>query len=189
MFGYYGKIPAQGDFIRRRADVGFVKAWDAWLQLGISTSRENLGDGWQEAYENAPIWRFCFGAGVCGPEPMIGVMMPSQDRVGRCFPLTIFARLKQAVGPEALEAEPLMTSLEDNALSALANGVGKQQLDMALEAMQLPELPLTGATGGSHWLSTFFGGASRKDRNDFDGLPPVSGFAALLVPNGEPANV
>ena len=101
MFGYYGKMPAHGDFVRSRADVGFVAGWDRWLQESLAESRAALGHAWQAAYEAAPIWRFALAAGVCGDAPVLGVMMPSQDRVGRCFPLTLFARLKRSAGAGA----------------------------------------------------------------------------------------
>jgi type VI secretion system protein ImpM len=184
MFGYYGKLPAQGDFERRRADVGFVQGWDDWLQAGFAESREKLADRWQLAYENAPIWRFCFGAKVCGPDPMIGVMMPSQDRVGRCFPLTVFYRLKVGTGSDALEIEPFMASLEEAALGTLEDGQGRDRLDQALDEMTAPELPATAAGDAqSYWLSTFFAGHARIDRRSFTNLPASTRFTELLNPD------
>ena len=44
-------------------------------------------------YLTSPAWRFVFAAGACGPVPVIGLMAPSVDRVGRHFPLTIIAEL------------------------------------------------------------------------------------------------
>ena len=44
----------------------------------------------------APIWRFALAPGVAGPLPMLGVMMPSVDRVGRQFPLTLAAPMAEA---------------------------------------------------------------------------------------------
>lgn len=182
MFGYYGKIVSQGDFLRRRADLGFVSQWDTWLQNSMSQSRASLGDIWKDAYHNAPIWRFCFGTKVCGPESLIGVMMPSQDRVGRLFPLAVFWRSRQSVAVEALENEPFMRSLENAALQTLEDGPARDRLNDVLQAMEPPQLPLGGADHESHWLSTFFAGEDRFDRFKVSGLPDPSQFVEFLQP-------
>ena len=91
--GFYGKLPTHGDFLRRRASDGFVSAWDAWLQGGIAASRASLGDGWLDVYLTSPAWRFVCAAGACGSAPVVGVLVPSIDRVGRYFPLTVVAEL------------------------------------------------------------------------------------------------
>ena len=41
--GWYGKIPATGDFITRRLPVAFIEAWDRWLQEVMGGSRDRLG--------------------------------------------------------------------------------------------------------------------------------------------------
>ena len=91
--GFYGKLPSHGDFLRRRVPDAFVERWDAWLQQSMSESRSTLGERWLEVYLTSPVWRFVFAAGACGPVPVIGLMAPSVDRVGRHFPLTIIAEL------------------------------------------------------------------------------------------------
>jgi type VI secretion system protein ImpM len=91
--GLYGKLPSHGDFLRRRASDAFVSAWDAWLQDCMAASRAALGDRWLDVYLTSPAWRFVAGAGACGAAPIIGLMVPSVDRVGRYFPLTIVAEL------------------------------------------------------------------------------------------------
>ena len=42
--GIYGKIPAHGDFVSRRLNNDFIRYWDEWLQRGIATSQEQLGE-------------------------------------------------------------------------------------------------------------------------------------------------
>jgi type VI secretion system protein ImpM len=91
--GLYGKLPSHGDFLRRRTSDAFVSSWDAWLQDCMAASRASLGDRWLDVYLTSPAWRFSGEAGVCGPAPVIGLMVPSVDRVGRYFPLTIVAEL------------------------------------------------------------------------------------------------
>lgn len=87
--GFYGKLPFRGDFLHRRVPGDFVDVWDAWLQQCLYQSRQQLGDKWLDAYLTGPVWRFVFGEGVCGTGAYAGIFMPSVDRVGRYFPLTI----------------------------------------------------------------------------------------------------
>ncbi len=46
---------------------------------------------WLDLYLTSPAWRFVCAGGACGPRPAIGLMVPSVDRVGRYFPLTLVA--------------------------------------------------------------------------------------------------
>ena len=87
--GWYGKLPHLGDFASRRLPDSFVRRWDRWLQRGLAGARSQLGEGWLDAYLVAPILRFWVGPGVLGECGWTGLMMPSVDRVGRHFPLTI----------------------------------------------------------------------------------------------------
>ena len=96
----FGKLPSHGDFLRRRASDAFVDAWDAWLRECLAASREALGERWLDVYLTSPAWRFVL-AGTCGPAPVIGLMVPSVDRVGRYFPFTLVANLPPDVNPIA----------------------------------------------------------------------------------------
>src|SRR5262249_48315434 len=91
--GFYGKLPSNGDFLRRRASDDFVERWDSWLQQSMAASRSSLGDRWLDVYLTSPAWRFVCDAGPCGQTPVAGLMVPSVDRVGRYFPLTLVAEL------------------------------------------------------------------------------------------------
>jgi type VI secretion system protein ImpM len=100
--GLYGKLPCRGDFLQRRAPQDFVDVWDAWLQECIHESRERLQDSWLETYLTAPVWRFVLTSGVCGEGTYAGILVPSVDRVGRYFPLTVLAQLAADDCPLAL---------------------------------------------------------------------------------------
>jgi len=91
--GFYGKLPSHGDFLRRRVSDAFVDAWDAWLRECLAASRATLGDRWLNVYLTSPAWRFVCAAGACGPAPVIGLVAPSVDQVGRYFPLTLVGEL------------------------------------------------------------------------------------------------
>jgi len=119
--GFYGKIPSHGDFISRSLPRTFIDPWDQWLQESISRSKQDLGDAWLDCYLMSPMWRFALCAGICGPDGWAGVMIPSVDKVGRYFPLTIATR----TGSEpnwlalALTREDWFARAESLALSVL----------------------------------------------------------------------
>jgi type VI secretion system protein ImpM len=104
--GYHGKLPTKGDFITRRLPRGFLDSWDSWLQDVIAGSRTRMGEAWLDAYLTSPIWRFALPAGLCGEAAAADVVMPSVDRVGRYFPLTIAAVIPAGVDLLVVPARP-----------------------------------------------------------------------------------
>jgi len=121
--GFYGKLPSHGDFLRRRVSDAFVGVWDSWLQDCIAASRLALGDRWLDVYLTSPAWRFACAAGACGPAPVIGVMVPSVDRVGRYFPLTLVAELSPdaQLMTSVTQAESFFDGAEGLAIETLAS--------------------------------------------------------------------
>ena len=91
--GWYGKLPASGDFVTRRLPAAFIERWDAWLNEMLIGSRERFGAGWRDAFLSAPAWRFVLAPGVIGVQGWAGLIVPSVDSVGRYFPLTVAAQL------------------------------------------------------------------------------------------------
>jgi type VI secretion system protein ImpM len=91
--GLFGKVPNLGDFVERRIHPDFRTLWDQWLQDCMIQSHAALGEQWLDKYLVSPIWRFVIPPEVCGDAVYAGVLVPSVDRVGRYFPLTIVAAL------------------------------------------------------------------------------------------------
>lgn len=140
-FGAYGKMPALGDFFRLDLPQVFIGAWDGWLQNAMTLGQSVLGTQWDHHYMSAPLWRFTLAAGVCGPHRMMGVLMPSVDRVGRRYPLTLAAVLTSQ-GSAALDhfSQPkLFEQLEDIALDALEDGMTRDLLKQKLGAVIVPQ--------------------------------------------------
>lgn len=154
-FGAYGKTPSLGDFFRVNVPKGFVDPWDRWLQTVLAANRKALGAQWDDCYLMAPIWRFTLPAGLAGPAAVMGVLMPSVDRVGRQFPLTLVAALSdQTLAPEHGALFELFLDLEDIALDTLDGTDTTQSLGQNLAELTVPkELgpvdPVTGQLG--HW--------------------------------------
>ena len=65
--GYFGKLPAAGDFVQRRLPPVFVDAWDRAFSHALAGARDLLGDAWLQAYHAAPAWRFLLSPGIVGP--------------------------------------------------------------------------------------------------------------------------
>lgn len=140
-FGAFGKMPSVGDFFRLNPPAGFVSVWDEWIQRAMLLAQSALGPDWDAHYMSAPIWRFSLSAGLAGPHKVMGVAMPSVDRVGRRFPLTLMA-VVPAPGPAPLDhfcQEPLFERLEDLALDALEDGMTRDLLAQRLSEIPLPQ--------------------------------------------------
>lgn len=122
--GFFGKLPSNGDFLERRVPGSFREVWDAWLQRSLTASREELGSRWLDCYLTSPLWRFFLSDGVAGAASYLGLLLPSVDRVGRYFPLTVVAELPGGLAPLGMaraaadwfaEVEALCTAvLEDS---------------------------------------------------------------------------
>jgi type VI secretion system protein ImpM len=146
--GFFGKLPSHGDFLRRRASDAFVDTWDPWLRDCLAASREALGERWLEVYLTSPAWRFVCAAGTCGPTTVIGLMVPSVDRVGRYFPLTLVADLPSDVNPIAVAAASV--AFFDRAERLIIDTLATEEIDFdhfddqvvelaeSLEAITLP---------------------------------------------------
>jgi type VI secretion system protein ImpM len=138
--GFFGKLVSRGDFVRRRLPDDFVTCWDDWLQRSIEASRLELGECWLTSYLSAPIWRFALAERVCGEAPWLGVLMPSVDRVGRHFPLTIAAVADpfRSDLPMLSAAGGWFDALEHLALLALNEDFPLDELDTALMDLPMP---------------------------------------------------
>ena len=138
--GYHGKLVAKGDFVTRRLPRGFLDPWDSWLQDVIGGSRTRMGEAWLDAYLTSPIWRFALSPGLCGEVAAAGVLMPSVDRVGRYFPLTIAVLLVH--GADLLDVPVAgaawFAKAEELVQSALADSFDFDGFDAQVAALGAP---------------------------------------------------
>jgi type VI secretion system protein ImpM len=150
--GWFGKMPALGDFASRRLPDAWREAWDTWLQHALVQSREQLDEQeWLSLYMVAPVRRFWLAQGLLTPEAWIGVLMPSVDSVGRQFPFTLAAALHSG-------HTDIVDALANSDWLDAADALARQVLDPAfdVEALEqaVAELP---ALHGERRLETHAG--------------------------------
>lgn len=169
--GWHGKLPTVGDFATRRLDSNFVSIWDDWLSAGLARLRTHDPDHWLDAYLASPTWRFVITPGFL-PAPLhattwAGVVMPSVDRVGRYYPLTLAAPLRAipVETPAQLELWRWLQRLEDAAIDALQEDWSIDLLETELMRLGLPPDPAV-AAGNS-------GGVPVTSNQPLDLAPPA----------------
>ena len=138
--GFFGKVLSHGDFVTRRLPVAFTRPWDDWLQGMLRASQQALGPTWLTTYLNSPIWRFALAPGICGELAWAGVLMPSVDRVGRHFPLTVAAATVNSNGTVSLfdwmaEEGAWYDQIETLALSSLSENFSLDAFDVSLRSL------------------------------------------------------
>lgn len=175
-FGAFGKMPALGDFFQLNTPPGFVRVWDDWLQGAMMAAADAGGAHWDDQYMSAPIWRFTLSPGLAGAAKVIGILMPSVDRVGRRFPLALMAPI-DGDGPMTLDhlaEEDTFDRLETLALTTLEDGVDRDKLACGLEDIPAPASQDYSAPRRS-------GGAIVISRTGETGIAPemAAGFVAM----------
>ncbi len=182
-FGFYGKIPARGDFVHAGLPRDFIDAWDRWLQQVIAESRVMLADTWVPAWLEAPVWRFRLRSGICGSQAALGVFMPSIDRAGRHFPLTLVCvandtelRRTDSIGwldrAEAAGIAAIERDLDPDALTERLRPAPGESVAAESVAADIPD-------GNCSWWTE---GAPRVKAEAFatDRLPGAALFARML---------
>jgi type VI secretion system protein ImpM len=165
--GFFGKLPARGDFVRSGLPRDFVSRWDAWLSSVLPAALEATGDGWLRA----PVWRFSLASGVCG-DAAAGMLFPSFDKVGRRFPLTL-ARLGPGLG-NAIAGESL-AAMEKLGRTAIDQTLAPDELAKRLAA--LPGVGEETPESGSLWWEAF----GRQRSFVLPALPDVGSFAEMMM--------
>lgn len=141
--GFFGKLPATGDFVQRRLPAAFTEVWDRHFEQAVSASRARLGEAWSAAWSEGAVWRYVLPAGICGNQAWAGIAGPASDRVGRCFPMTLAAPLD---GPAAI-AEVLRNQAWFAAAERVhgegQGGLGVDAFDARVTALPDPLSPVT----------------------------------------------
>lgn len=151
--GFYGKLPCRGDFLTRGLSKDFVQPWDTWLQKSFADSRDQLTDAWVDTYLVSPIWHFMLSAHLCGVSSWMGLLMPSVDKVGRYFPLTIAVKLPPQMTVSHLSNEIIFdwfVQADDLALSTLEDNFELALFEQQLTQLGAPTVPIKTAEAPIH---------------------------------------
>jgi type VI secretion system protein ImpM len=129
--GYFGKMPKAGDFVARNVDTQVRDGFDRWLQASIGESRAQLKEGWLGSFLTAPIWRFLLNKQFADSRSVLGVMIPSVDKVGRYFPLTVLIELSglELDRNTLIACDKILNEFEDLLMSALSEEFDQDFLD------------------------------------------------------------
>ncbi|WP_370312031.1 type VI secretion system-associated protein TagF [Sagittula sp.] len=149
--GVMGKHPGFGDFIQSGLSKDVHDALMRWLDKTLSRVREDVGSDWKSWWAQTQPLRFWIGRSVLDV-PVAGVMQPSQDKVGRDYPLILAAEnvFLPVPGDGGATDQSPWEALEAH-VTAMAPGKGAASL---LEGLTL-ELPAEGeaerALGPTIW--------------------------------------
>ncbi|SFT71913.1 type VI secretion system-associated protein TagF [Mesorhizobium sp. YR577] len=162
--GYFGKLPTAGDFVTGGLASGFVQPWDRWLSRHLARHFE----------PPHPPLRFLLGPDAFGP--MAGVVMPSTDRIGRRFPLTLAAAVPEAITGMTIAAEDWFEALEE--IGDLARS---GEIDANALAANLATLPFPAATAEGEPVRRMAFWTPSSDLIDVDPEGPRAALDYLLV--------
>lgn len=97
MAGYYGKVPAKGDFVSKGLSREVMDKFHEFFSAGLQSTIDQLEGSWLEYYSVGPIWYFFIQPEVVNKSAWLGIWMPSVDRVGRHFPLLIMEPIENDI--------------------------------------------------------------------------------------------
>lgn len=116
-----GKLPGHGDFLARGVDYGLREPLDGWMSEWIELARQQLGEAFENAYENAAPW-------LLESDRCNAVLMPSVDAVGRLFPILAVC-----------SARVRTQDIYDTLIAALEGGIKADSLRDQLSALAQAE--------------------------------------------------
>ena len=181
--GLFGKLPARGDFVRENLPRDFTDSWDGWWQRGLADTQAQWRDEWNAAWLEAPVWRFMLPPGLCGKSGILGLWLPSVDKVGRYSPLTIAAAAPCDWLPHVGEMTSFLAAVEEAGRDALEYDLSPadmlERIQAAFVAAEGPALELGFVPGRVAWWTE--GGPRVVARFETGtALPEGSEFATLI---------
>lgn len=153
---WWGKLPARGDFIGRGLPPRWRADWDAWLQRGLALAADAVpADVLRQRLGAFDPWRYV--ALPTTGDLWCGVLVPSHDRSGRVFPLTLVERLAAPCSPSAVAARlaPLLPAAQ----------AGPDALEAAIAALPHPDLPRSSQPWPRHPAGLWWPLSAQGDAN------------------------
>lgn len=169
--GFYGKMPATGDFVTRRLPGDFVRVWDRWLAQHLVPL---IG---LETWPRSTALRFLAGPAAFGASA--GIVLQSADRVGRQFPLSVVAQLPDAF-VQLARADAWFTRIEEAAIAAQQGELTPDELDTTLAALPVPPVE-----PGQEVISDMVMWTAHSDIFDIDPQAPQATLEQILTASWE----
>lgn len=131
-----GKLTIHGDFVRiQHAQVPEIVEFDRWLLDGMERAYAARGRGFEAELRTLPPLRFLYLSPTSG-RLLDGVVLPSQDQVGRAYPFVAgFALPCPAPGP-GYDRLPLQAPAHLQALVDLVADAASSTLPQFTEKLQ-----------------------------------------------------
>jgi len=126
--GFFGKIPATGDFVASGLPRVFIDRWDRWMSMELRARPD-------EGELDPRVWRFIVEAGIFSDQPCTGAWRMSHDRIGRRYPFAI-VRLGQPPDP----ASPWFDAVTIIVHDAVADARTQGWIAERIAALQEPAL-------------------------------------------------
>jgi type VI secretion system protein ImpM len=165
--GWYGKVPAAGDFVHRHLPRELIAWWDKWLQTGLAGLHLGRDDAAARGFAAAPLWNFAIPAGPGIGLVQFGAIASSRDRVGRAYPLciTLYLPVDHYHARMLERAGDYYRRLGASLLMAVRHGCSLEQLDHGLEAARgvAAEMRATAPAGPAAAAPVWRGGSDIMD--------------------------
>lgn len=154
--GWFGKLPSSGDFVSRRIPRPLLDTLDTWMARGLAEYRVAMPSDWRTHFGAAPVWNCAIPACIGGGSTLIGLLVPSRDRVGREFPLCAGVALPPDMATNRLLAEVpgWLSRLGQVVVEARDHVLPLDEFDSNVRSISLPPASKRGApaTGGNEIL-------------------------------------
>lgn len=133
---WFGKLPAEGDFIGRRLPGPVARKVEGWITAGLESLAGGHPEDWTERYAAAPRWSFVMNGGVWSDAGVIGCVAPSGDRFGRRVPLVVLQEVDEArIGTRLPPSSTWFADLDALVRRAIADGWSAERFDRGLATL------------------------------------------------------
>ncbi|WP_037385198.1 type VI secretion system-associated protein TagF [Serratia sp. DD3] len=135
--GWYGKIPAEGDFLQRRLPNTVINRWANWFRSGLLNLQQELPNDGKHPFGHAPVWNFVIPATLGNQYVQMGCLLPASDRVGRYYPVCAIRlwSLNDWHKQQLNGAADWYKQLGHTLLNGVRNGFSAEQIDHSLLAI------------------------------------------------------
>ncbi|MBZ9683628.1 MULTISPECIES: type VI secretion system-associated protein TagF [unclassified Mesorhizobium] len=126
IIGFFGKIPATGDFVAWNLPRTFIDRWDRWMSMELRARPD-------EGELDSRAWRFVIQEGIFSDQPCAGAWRMSEDRVGRRYPFAVIR-----LGPPPDPGDPWFDAVVASLQGCVADHWSQGRLTEHLEELPAP---------------------------------------------------